>query len=297
MAKQIFSVIRCFPNPNTDEFVNIAAIAGNPETGDWALRQLSNESRVKKFAGESSIKVAHGFLETLSAIVNGESALRVEGSPLILDESWLTELSSDFRNTVQLTKPRVLLAEDASEALDIIFQTIIIDPVSKFEKVRKEKILNRNSLKAAMLASYKKASIDNKLLLQDVDLYVGDKLHASVDFAIANGSTLQLCQAYSFQLSNLDAVRDGVKSWAYTLRSLRDSHESAKLFTSEMKKSDVIPEVEIQVVVAKPRTELQEIAFEEAQEVFTEIDAMVRTAEESELVANRAVELISDHTA
>ena len=38
--RYVFSLVRCVPNPRTGEFVNVGAIAGDPESEDWSVRQV-----------------------------------------------------------------------------------------------------------------------------------------------------------------------------------------------------------------------------------------------------------------
>jgi hypothetical protein len=62
MSRYIYSIVRCLPDPRTGEFMNVGAIAGDPATGDWAIRQLSNTERVRKFAGDKALKHALNFV-------------------------------------------------------------------------------------------------------------------------------------------------------------------------------------------------------------------------------------------
>ena len=39
MGRYVYSLVRCVPDPRTGEFVNVGAIAGDPFTGDWSVRQ------------------------------------------------------------------------------------------------------------------------------------------------------------------------------------------------------------------------------------------------------------------
>ena len=52
MSRYLYSIIRCLPDPQTGEFVNVGVIAGDPATGDWAVRRLSNIERIRRFALE-----------------------------------------------------------------------------------------------------------------------------------------------------------------------------------------------------------------------------------------------------
>ncbi|WP_436760424.1 DUF3037 domain-containing protein [Streptosporangium sp. V21-05] len=67
MSRYIYSIVRCLPDPRTGEFVNVGAVAGDPDTGDWAVRRLSNTDRIKKFAPPAAINVTDRFMVRLSS--------------------------------------------------------------------------------------------------------------------------------------------------------------------------------------------------------------------------------------
>ena len=46
--KYIYSVLRFVPNPASGEFVNIGAIVGSDENGEWELRTVENAKRARQ---------------------------------------------------------------------------------------------------------------------------------------------------------------------------------------------------------------------------------------------------------
>lgn len=129
------------------------------------------------------------------------------------------------------------------------------------------------------------------MIRQRADIYVGANLHSPVDFAIANGAAVQLTQAWSFQVNGVAEITTQVKSWAYALRRILDG-ETARVI-SDSQVSTIAPDVDLQIVVAPPKTAEQTEAFEEASQVFEEIRATVNDTKSAQNVADRAVELIS----
>ena len=89
----------------------------------------------------------------------------------------------------------------------------------------------------------------------------------------------------------MDEVSRQVKAWGYTLRLIRDG-EDARVVGSDERLTPVLRDVDIQVVVASPRTREQAIVFNEAQQVFTELHIAVHDLEDVAAVGTRAAQLI-----
>src|SRR5260221_14556979 len=114
MNRYLYSLVRCVPDPRTGEFVNVGAIAGDPVTGDWSVRQIANESRIRKFAGGASLDAAHSFLTRVGLQIDETRALMEDDAAVtLLGDSWLQSLHHDHRNVVQLSPPAPMVAEDA----------------------------------------------------------------------------------------------------------------------------------------------------------------------------------------
>lgn len=286
MNRYVYALVRCVPNPRTGEFINMAAIAGQPETGDWSLRQVSNESRVRKLAGAEELQSVHGFLTRVGLEIDERQHLFEEESGEPLGEDWLQQLYHDHRNVVQLSAPTPIVADNAEKALDIIFGSQIIDPVSQSRD-----FITKHRVLADLREAYRRAGIDNALIHPKVEVYAGDHVHASVDFAIVNGTTVQLTQGWSFQKVGVDEVSMQVKAWGYALRLLRDG-EDARVVDSNERFTTVSRDVDVQVIVASPKTRNQEIIFEEAQQVFTELDVSVHDLDDVDEIGARAAELL-----
>jgi hypothetical protein len=103
VGRYIYSIVRCLPDPRTEEFVNVCAIAGDPKTGDWAVRGLSGAERIKKFASIAAIDATDRFLVRLSSeISEAREALKTEDIHKF-DDNWLLKLHHDHRNVVQFS--------------------------------------------------------------------------------------------------------------------------------------------------------------------------------------------------
>lgn len=287
MSRYLYSLVRCVPDPRTGEFVNVGAIAGDPSTGDWSVRQVSSENRVRKLAGPAALLAVHGFLARIGDQIDSLQADTLEGTDDLLSENWLQGLYHDHQNVVQLSAPAPIVADDAEQALEILFSRQIIDPVSQ----AREGSLTKHRALHDIRRAYQRAAVDPHLVRQRVELLVGDRVHTSLDFAIANGSAVQLTQGWSFQGTLVSAVSEQVKAWAYALKCLRDGLDS-RVVSADEQVSNVEGDVDLQVVVIEPRTPEQQLVYQEALQVFAQIDAAVRGLEDVDAVGRRAAELV-----
>src|SRR4051812_36247731 len=98
VERYLYALVRCVPNPRTGEFINFGAIAGRPETGDWSIRQVSNESRVRRLAGAEELQAVHGFLARVGLDLDQQQLLWEEQAGEPLDAAWLDRLYHDHRN-------------------------------------------------------------------------------------------------------------------------------------------------------------------------------------------------------
>jgi Protein of unknown function (DUF3037) len=290
MRRYVYSLVRCVPDPRTGEFVNVAAIAGDPETGDWSLREVSNQARIRKLAGPVAPSLLGAVARFLGRVGNQIDDLQesmLAGSADLLNEDWLGALHHDHRNVVQVSAPTPILAEDAEEVLNTLFSSQVIDPVGE----KRARIVTKHRVMSDLLNAYRRAQIDPQLVRRRVELFVGDRVHTGLDFAVANGSTVQISQGWSFQVEQVDAVAEQVKAWAYALSQLRKGINSRVVGTDEWI-SQVGADVDLEIVVVPPRDADQRGAYEEAEQVFSQLDASVRRLEEVDAVGRRAAELL-----
>lgn len=287
MSRYVYSLVRCVPDPATGEFVNVGAIAGNPETGDWSVRQVSNERHVRKLAGATELSAVHDFLARVGIEIDSMQALMLRDSADLLSESWLQSLYYDHRNVVQLTPPVPILADSAEDALDVLFGRQIINPVTQ----PRERAVTKHSVLHVIRLSYFNARIAPDLVHRKAELFVGDHVHTTLDYAVANGTTVQISQGWSFQGAQVDAVSEQVKAWAYALAGLREGIDS-RLVNIDESVAGVAAAVDLQVVVAPPITPEQEQVYQEAQQVFSKLDASVHDFRDVTEIGRRAAELL-----
>ena len=290
MGRYIYSLVRCVPDPRTGEFVNMGAIAGDAETGDWSIRQVSNEQRVRKLAGENEISAVHNFLTRIGSTFDRRSD---EGFDIWdvddqdatsedLTEQWLEKLHHDLRNVVQLSQPLPIDAESADSALDYVFRRMIIDPT-----VQQRGFVTKSAITSRLITAYAKTLVARNVVRRPT-IFVGGHIEARIDFGVVDRSVLQLTQAWSFQVDRIDVARTQVKAWGYAMRDLR-SGSGARLERAGADNLLSVPsDVDLRVVVAPPTTGEQQSAFDEAEEIFSDVGATVVPIDDAEQVADQA---------
>jgi hypothetical protein len=89
------------------------------------------------------------------------------------------------------------------------------------------------------------------------------QFHLGADFAVATDRALQLCNAWSFQIADLEEVRRGVQAWGWNMRELRD--HGGFLDDGQI----VVPSnVDVQVIVAPDPSEEGQRALADARLVL-----------------------------
>jgi hypothetical protein len=291
MRRYIYSIVRCVPDPQTGEFVNIGAIAGDPETGDWSMRQVGNESRARKLASAAQLDAVHRFLNEAGTQID---AMRVQAeesgviAPPPTGGTWLEQLYYDLRNVVQLSEPLPIAASDAEQALDSIFGRQIIDPQSQ----ARERAVTKMRVTSDLRNAYRRARLSDQFIETRPELYVGAHVRTVLDFAVVAGRTLQITQGWSFGLNQVEDVPVQVKAWGYAIEQLRRG-DGARLLTARGSVSAITPDVDVQVVVVQPKTGEQRNAYDEADQVFKQLRVAVHELDDVDAVGTRAAELVS----
>jgi hypothetical protein len=283
----LYSLVRCMPDPRTGEFVNLAAIAGSPVTGDWSMRQVHDESRARRLADVPALEAVHGFLAGVGAEIDENLDLMEDVGESSLGEPWLQRLYHDHQDVVQLTRPTPILAEDAEQALDILFDRVVIDPGVE----RRGRAITRHRVLADLRDAYHRASISRDLVRPRVQVFVGGHVHTSVDFAVTSDRVVQLAQGWSFQRTNLEDLSLQVKAWGYVMDEVRVG-EKARAVDSEDRSIPITSDVDLEIAFAQPRTSEESEAFEEASEIFSHLGGRVSELNDVNRVAERAAELL-----
>lgn len=281
MSRYRYSLVRCVPQPATGEFINIGAIAGSSDEGDWAVRQIENLRRASRLCAPAQLGAVTEFLTAATAqIADAEDSL------FTLADDWLDEFASEMRNVVQLSQPQFAVGKNAQEVLDLVFAHQLIDP---------EHTARDFTTKLKLLSRFRKelraAKIPDTHFVERPRLTVGDHVTAQIDFAFGADRAVQLTQAWTFQKDTVDDVARDVKAWGYAVQRLRDG-DPCRL-DSTNRSLALGDKVAIDVVLAAPITTHQRDVYEEATEIFQELDANVYKDEDTAPLVDHVTKLLA----
>ena len=217
--RHVYSVARFVPDPARNEAINIGLIAGADESGEWALRTVGNDSRARRIDDRDLLPSVRAHLARIGALIDRFSDPQrlplPSSAPDYVDEGWLIQLSSDSANVLQFTRPLPVIAESAEDAIDQLWEELVVDPASRsfpFEKKHRAVSAFAHALRANGVP-------DDHVIRRTI--VRSDPFHAPMDFAIHNGRVSQLTNCWSFQLPDKESLMEEITSWAWTVRDLR----------------------------------------------------------------------------
>ena len=288
--RHTYSLIRFVPDPARGEFINVGALVGCEESSEWGIRQISNAKRARDLGSGSfnALDAVWSFIDRLGGEIDRyqdslESLFEADAD---LDEKWLERLYCDHQNIVQLSPPTPMVANSVEEALDRVFDLMILDPARQRYRRRW-----KNEILAATRRAYREQSIMRSDLYERVVLST-ERHNDRFDFAVTNGRTLQLVRSWSFQVSDWQYLSNQIKSWGWTVKATRDSGGSITI--RDGRSFDVQNDVDIEVVYIPPEPEQNEAVFREGKSVFEALDVRSVPLQDVSSVAERARSLLVD---
>ena len=284
----VYSLIRFVPDPARGEFVNVGAIAGSDDSSEWQLRQVSNPARARALDDSRSLDLVWSFCNRIGADIDrfDESLLGLFASDTDLSEDWLEHLHTRHRNVVQLHPPTPMAADNVDQAMDRLFSQMIVDP----PKVRRD-TTTKHGVLAAMRKAYRRHGLmKNRGFVERARLSTGEHM-IPVDFAVVNGSVLQLVQTWSFQATYQEVLAEQVRSWGWVIHQTRK--EGARLGRFGVEDLDVSPQVPIAVVHVPRKPGESGDVYRGAMEVFDEVSVEHRPIGQADEVAENASRLLA----
>jgi len=285
-VRYIYSLIRFVPDPARGEFVNVGAIVGSEESSEWQVRQIENPKRARAIDENASLDAVWSFIDRVGIeIDNFEAATQsLLGPDVELTEDWLWRLHADHQNIVQLSAPVPMVAESADEALESVFDLMVLDPA-----VRKYSFTKKHTALAALRRAYDKFEIaKGRERRERVTLRTPH--HAALfDFAVTNGQVVQLTQAWSFQVPDQATLAEQVKAWGWTVQEAL--HTGGRVCTP-VGEFDAGTDVAVEVVYVPALPTRPAPAFVDAEHVFDELGVRAVSHDQAGDVARRARELL-----
>ncbi len=297
MNRYLFSTVRVVPNPATGEFANLAAIIGSDDTGEWSIRALQDEKRIRGFCGSDALNAAHDFLTRVGMSIDLDELLLddadldvteiiLEGRAPEITESWLRNVAARNRHVVQLSEPAPVLAETVDDALDSIFPHVVIEP-----ETRRRRGLTKWRLLSALQSDFLDAGLEPSDFARGASLVASgpQKYQYPIDYVVSEKMAVQVVQTWSFQVASVTELSRDVKAWGWTMREIL---EHGGLAHTRARRVAVPHNVDVRVIVAPPREDQAQETFDEALAVFNELHVTVHNHGDEITVAEAAADLL-----
>lgn len=279
MHRYMYSVLRFVPELATGEFVNVGAIAGSDEQGDWHIREISNQRRVVQVDHHKVYGKVSERISLLQRDVVLAEEVRDSGEPSDVTEQWLECLYRGHHGVLQFSEPMPMLAESAVEAVEMVFDKMVIDPGVK------TRARNKAAARGALLRAYRSAGLCDEHTLRERPTIKTSKQASKFDFAVTNGKAVQLASAWSFEVQT--DVSKEVKAWAWQVQELRKIGGTIAVNGTTL---EVPSDVDIEVLYIPPTADEGRRALDEAMAVFDDpqVKARARTEAHAEDIATEA---------
>jgi len=276
-----YSMLRFVPDSARGEFVNIGAIAGDDDSGDWELRLIQNPRRAKAIDDQSRLGTALAFADVVQehiAAVDQAPGTGQEPMSTALLERWAREM----QNVVQVSAPTPIVASSAEAALDVVFLELVVDPAAR--QLRFEK---KHRAVAETSRAYRRHHVPEDSIARRI-LVTSGPYDSTFDFAVFNGRVVQLVQCWSFQLPDQATLAAEVRAWAWVVAELRRRGGQLRLGERRVPVPQG-PELEVASVYLPPSAAQTETkAFGEARAAFAETNVQSYTPDSADLVAMSA---------
>jgi len=284
-----FSVVRFVPDPFRGEFVNVGVIAGSDDTAEWDIRFEETGSKKRARAIDSDNHYG-AFLAALNRMEiqfeRHQEALAEGRAQIPVSLSWLQRTQKRGKGVVQLTVPAPILADHLDEAIE----RALISYVHSEDSQSRPMVT-----KQVVIVELRRAFVQHGLPVGPnlaYRRYIQSKNHRQMtDFVAMNGEVVQLCQAWSFQRPDPEALTTEIKSWAYSMKDLRQNGGYIGLKGDSPLR--VPKDVEIQSVYLPPDSDEGTAAFEEALHAFYDVNSFVTDVDSADEVALRTRELLT----
>lgn len=279
-----FSLIRFVPDPARGEFVNIGAIAGSDDAGEWELRLVSNLSRAKALDDRGVLSRAFAYAAALEDNIAAHDRLPETDGAEPISSEFLRRRAAEMHNIVQFSPPAPVVADSAEAALDLIFDQSVLDAARKrfpFEK--------KHRAQGAARRAYQAHDVPAEAVRERAPVRSG-VFDGAFDFAVHNGRTVQLVQCWSFQLPNQADLAEQVKAWSWLVHELRQA--GGALATSD-RDVEVPADLDIFAIAIPPASGTESPAYQEAQAAFAENGVIELLPDEADRIGEQAAQALS----
>ena len=254
-----YSIIRFSPSPTRGERVNLGLLIGSDIAGDWAFEVVAQRSRANLIDDEEVFPAVAAEIESLQAVVQryGVDSFRFSEETMP-SEAWHRELFETHQSLLQFTETMPVIASSASEAIGLLWSTLIVEPAKLLRSALTKSMVARRYFDRLVHQVGTNHAKANTTLL-------AGPMKTTIDVAAHNGKALDLTQCWSFGVKDKSSVVDSVKAWGFSIERLR---ETGGLIVDKERRNQLVVPAEVRVsVVYYGGTSMNE-ELEEAFAVF-----------------------------
>lgn len=287
--RYIYALVRYVPDPFREEFVNVGAIVGSEQTGEWEIFQVSNLQRARALQERpKTILAVSDFIDHYASMLDPWTSGLVDESddpePFIPTENWVHELHQANNTVVQLSTPLPVGAESLDDAIHAVTSRFLVDPARQHIPYRK-----RTHARTVARELYVQRGIKPGETLFEAVLVRTERASERLDFAVVNGKALQVTQAWSFQLPRQDELTERIKAWGWSLSRVR---QHGGFIDLDGRTVEVPERIDIAVVYVPPMEGTSSPALDAARGVFDDLEIRGAPIDDAEEVADRAAALL-----
>ncbi len=283
MNKYHYSVIRFVPSPARGEFVNLGLIVGSDDTGEWVIDVAKSRARATKLDDHNVFPLVAANLQQLQSSIESYSDTEVFAPEIDPSIDWLFELARDSQSLLQFSVPSIILAPSAESALERLGTLLVVDPIRTGRSQ-----ITKQSVVSQLWSALQRKNLGRDNLKKHATLDTS-KTRTTVDVVAHNGVVQDITQCWSLQVKDTDKIMDDIKSWAWTMKTLRD-HGGA----IHAEKATLIVPTDVRLGVVYAPSERESVT-DEALEVFTGVGAEHHTVEQVEEYAEAVAAMLGPH--
>lgn len=272
--------IRWVPDVIRGEYINIGVLVGDEARPDWAIRHVSNFKRANMLGGEAGR--AQSYLRAL--------AHRVEDTlpPLgVFDHrpppsyGEIERIRLHQSNSIQLSPPRLVHADTANQALNIIYPLMVDEP----------EVQRRTSTRLRLVRDLG-LRLERSLLTDEIPVERDLSAQAALqrnrfDFTVGTSGNAYLAHAWSFRTKQPDHVAETTGAWAWFVREFR--REGAVVTSRSGRRLELGPDTPLLVVHDEPSSDEQFDVLRAARSSWEQLGARVHEADEMDAAVRDVV--------
>ena len=268
----VYSTAQYLPDIARGECVNVGVVVGSDESSEWDILTLSNPQRARSFGDPDTFDDVVSFIDILKdqldAYRDKDEAdqgyfREVYEHDLDPCEDWLTGLSALDRSILRFTPPAPMSADSLSEAIRYVTDLKLV------ESPRQERNkMSRSKVSSKLRSAYHSSELNADDLYERVILSTAAH-RGTFDFAVANGSLLQLAHSWSFSTPPRDLAQQ-IMTWGWKVKSGQD--KGGMITTRTGQSWPLESQVEIAIVYAPPIRDDDDEVLNEGMSVFDTLE-------------------------